>query len=80
MSDMNHNSNDLFADFEATSFAEWLTELNAEAVRVGFADEPLVHVTALLGWFADYEAGLTPQEALGEAINDGEAFGEDYSD
>lgn len=77
---MNQNNDDLFTDLEAISFAEWLTELNAEAVKAGFTDEPLVHVTALLGWFADYEAGLTPQEALEEAINDGEAFGEDYID
>ncbi len=74
------NDSDLFADLDPISFAEWLTELNAEAVRVGFADEPIVHVTALLYWFADYEAGLTPQEALEEAINDGEDFGEDYAD
>lgn len=80
MSDMNHDNDDLFADLEAISFAEWLTELNAEAVKAGFTDEPIVHVTALLGWFADYEAGLTPQEALEDAINDGEAFGEDYAD
>lgn len=78
MSGMNHD--DLFSDLEAISFAEWLTELNAEAIKEGFTDEPLVHVTALLGWFADYEAGLTPQEALDEAISNGEAFGEDYTD
>lgn len=76
----NADSSDLFIDLEDLSFAEWLTALNAEAVRVGFADEPIVHVTALLCWFADYEAGLSPQEALEEAINDGEEFGEDYAD
>ncbi len=74
------NDSDLVAGLETISFAEWLTELNAEAVRVGFADEPIVHVTALLCWFSDFEAGLTPQEALEEAINDGEEFGEDYAD
>ncbi len=76
----NGDSSDLFIDLETISFAEWLTELNAEAVNIGFADEPIVHVTALLCWFADYEAGLTPQEALEEAINDGEEFVEDYTD
>lgn len=80
MSNYENNSTDLFADLETISFAEWLTELNAEAVNIGFADEPIVHVTALLCWFADYEAGLTPQEALEEAISDGEEFGEDYAD
>ena len=80
MSDISKNCDDLFSDLEAISFAEWLTELNAEALKEGFTDEPLVHVTALLGWFADYEAGLTPEEALDEAIADGEAFGEDYTD
>lgn len=80
MSNFENNSTDLFADLETISFAEWLTELNAEAVNRGFADEPIVHVTALLCWFADYEAGLTPQEALEEAINDGEELGEDYAD
>lgn len=79
MSDISKDYDDLFSDLEAISFAEWLTELNAEAIKEGFTDEPLVHVTALLGWFADYEAGLTPQEALDEAIADGEAFGEDYT-
>lgn len=80
MSNFENDNTDLFDDLDTISFAEWLTELNAEAVRVGFADEPIVHITALLCWFADYEAGLTPQEALEEAINDGEEFGEDYTD
>jgi hypothetical protein len=75
----NTDSIDLIFDLETISFAEWLTELNAEAVNIGFADEPIVHVTALLCWFADYECGMTPQEALEEAIADGEAFGEDYT-
>jgi hypothetical protein len=74
------NSSDVFANLETISFAEWLIELNAEAVKIGFVHEPIVHVTALLCWFADYEAGLTPQEALAEAISDGEEFGEDYAD
>lgn len=80
MTNIENDTADLFANLEAISFAEWLTELNAEAVKAGFADEPIVHVTALLGWFADYEAGLTPQEALEEAIADGEVFGDDYAD
>ncbi len=80
MSIYENDCTDLFADLESISFAEWLTELNAEAVRVRFDDEPIVHVTALLCWFADYEAGLTPQEALEEAINDGAEFGDDYTD
>lgn len=80
MTNIKNDTADLFANLETLSFAEWLTELNAEAVNIGFADEPIVHVTALLCWFADYEAGLTPQEALEEAINDGEEFGEDYAD
>ena len=80
MSDLNQGNHDLFSDLEDLSFAEWLTDLNAEAVTIGFAEEPIVNVTALLGWFAAYEAGLTPQEALEEAINDGEKFGEDYAD
>jgi hypothetical protein len=79
MSNHENGSSDIFADLETISFAEWLTELNAEAISIGFADEPIVHVTALLGWFADYEAGLTPQEALEAAISDGEEFGEDYA-
>lgn len=80
MSNFENDNSDLFADLEAISFAEWLTELNAEAVRVGFADEPIVHVIALLCWFADYEAGLTPQEALEEAIHDGEEVEEDSAE
>jgi hypothetical protein len=74
------NSSDFFANLETISFAEWLIELNAEAVNIGFAREPIVQVTALLCWFVDYEAGLTPQQVLAEAISDGEEFGEDYTD
>lgn len=80
MSNFENGCGDIFTDLETVSFAEWLTDLNAEAVRVGFVDQPLVHVTALLCWFADYEAGLTPEEALAEAMSDGEEFGEDYQD
>lgn len=39
------NDSDLFADLETISFAEWLTELNAEAVNIGFADEPMTPKT-----------------------------------
>ncbi len=34
----NTDSSDLFTDLETISFAEWLMELNAEAVNIGFAD------------------------------------------
>ena len=80
MSTIDTTTDDFFMDMAAISFAEWLTELNSEAVKAGFKDKPLVHLTTLLCWFSDYEAGLTPEEALLDAMTDGNKFGQDYRD
>ena len=67
-------------DPDHISFAEWLIDLNAEAIRTGYMELPFVGCTGQLCWYPDYSAGLKPGEALCRASIDGLQFGFDYCD
>jgi len=61
-------------DLEHVSFAEWLIELNACAVKAGYKGEPITTITGQLEWYHFYEAGLKPRTALERATQDGQEF------
>ncbi len=64
---------------EHISFAEWLVELNACALRAGYkCDQPFARITGILCWHSFYEEGYAPSEALTAAAQEGEKFGTDY--
>jgi hypothetical protein len=53
------------------TFKEWLTELNAEAKRRHYGEEPLSLRTGTGRWEKYYQSGYTPAEALSEDENSG---------
>ena len=65
-------------DLDYISFAEWLIELNACAVKAGYKGQPLVLITGQLCWHTDYESGVSPEEALRVAEKDEMKFALDY--
>ncbi|MGB9154081.1 MAG: hypothetical protein WCD70_13460 [Alphaproteobacteria bacterium] len=67
-------------DPDQISFAEWLVELNALAVKSGYKGQPLVEITGQLEWLYFYESETSPANALKIAENDGIRFGADYCD
>ena len=66
-------------DLDHISFAEWLIELNACAVKAGYKGQPLVQITGQLCWYADYESGVSPEDALKQGAKDGLEFVSSYS-
>lgn len=53
------------------TFKEWLIELNAEAKRRNYGDEPLSLRTGTVLWEKYYQSGYSPAEALTEDENSG---------
>jgi len=70
----------MLEDFERVSFAEWLIELNACAVNVGYKGGPLAIITGQLEWYQSYIDGLTPPSALDLSAQDGKELGKYYDD
>ncbi len=70
----------MFDDLDHISFAEWLIELNACAVKAGYKGEALVKITGQLEWHHFYEDGTTPEAALEIAAKDGVVFGIEYAE
>jgi hypothetical protein len=67
-------------DLDRISFAEWLIDLNACAVRAGYKGAPLVIMTGQLEWHHYYEDGMTPAAALDAAATDGAMFEREYAE
>jgi hypothetical protein len=65
-------------DLDHVSFAEWLIELNACAVKAGYKGQPLVRITGQLCWYGDYESGIPPEKALKIVEKETKEFASDY--
>jgi len=66
-------------DLDEISFAEWLVELNDLAVSIGYlTTESFTVTTGQFEWFSRYESGLSPEEALYQAMEEALEFGWDY--
>lgn len=68
----------MWIDLDHISFAEWLVELNACAVKARYKGPPLTEITGQICWHPHYEEGLAPNTALELAAKEGTEFGQDY--
>jgi len=68
----------MFDDLDHISFAEWLINLNACAIKAGYRGGPFVTITGQLSWHSFYEAGISPKTALRIEEDNAMKFGRDY--